>query len=159
MEGGVDVLVANAGYLSEPDPINEAQADKCYAAFNVNVKGSFALAQSFLERANGNAGLIDLTTAFVHLPVNPWFSSCKAYKASKTAAHVVFRGLQAENPHIKVIGVHPGIAETTMSAKARKGNRFPESGNSRACWKLYFVDFIRRGRLPQCELTGTLKSL
>ena len=114
--GTVDIVVNNAGYLSDLASIKDSALDEWWRGFEVNVKGSFIVAQAFLKVASANATIVNVTAGMAHLqePV-PGFSS---YAASKLASAKFFQLLQEENPELCIISVHPGIVQSEMVEKA-----------------------------------------
>lgn len=119
----VDVLVHNAGYLPDPVAIATTDIDEWTKGFEVNVKGSFVVAQAFLKHAAADAVVIAATTGIAHLPAMNDYSS---YSASKAAAIKVFDSVQMENPKLRVVNVHPGVIKSAMSHKsAEHGEVFP----------------------------------
>ena len=121
--GKVDILVHNAGYLSDMTPIAQSGLQDWWSGFEINVKGAFIVAQAFLKVAASDATVIDLTTALVHFPASPGFA---AYGASKLAELKFFDSVQAENPSFHVVHVHPGVIQTSMGQKALDGGaNFP----------------------------------
>jgi NAD(P)-dependent dehydrogenase (short-subunit alcohol dehydrogenase family) len=115
VDGGIDILVANAAYLPEGRLIKETDADDWFKGLDINVKGSVGVAKSFLKYANEGAVLIHLATAMTHMPPVARFSG---YGVSKLAQQRLFEFLQFENPQYQIIGVHPGVVESEMNTKA-----------------------------------------
>lgn len=113
--GLVDVLVANAGYLPNLLPIKDASAEDWMRGYEVNIRGALNLTQAFLRTASEHATLINVSSGISHIPPLPGFSS---YSSSKIAAVKLFDYIQAENPDLKVINLHPGVVETDMHAKS-----------------------------------------
>ncbi|KAE9575308.1 Short chain dehydrogenase citE [Colletotrichum fructicola] len=111
----IDILVANAGYMSDLKTIPDSDAADWWRAFEVTVKGNFNLLRAFHPLAAPNASVIHISTAAIHLPYMPGFSS---YRASKSAATKMFEYFHDENPDMFVLQVHPGlIGGTAMSEK------------------------------------------
>ncbi len=83
----------------------------------VNVKGNLILSQAFLASPGREKVFIHLSTAAVHLPAMP--GGLSAYAVSKLAAAKMMEYLQAENPGLRVMIVHPGVlVATAMGQKA-----------------------------------------
>ena len=119
----IDILVHNAGYLPNMEAISTSSAAEWWKGFEVNVKGSFIVAQAFLKHASKNAVLVNVTSGVAHLPTFPHYSS---YASSKLGAVKFFDGVQAENPDIRVVTVHPGVIKSDMSDKSTAhGEVFP----------------------------------
>ena len=113
--GKVDILINNAGYLPHLAPIAQSGLDEWWSGFEINVKGTFIVVQAFLKVASADATIVDITTGLVHFQAFPGFS---AYGASKLAEHKFFDCVQAENPSMHVVHIHPGVVQTDMGQKA-----------------------------------------
>ncbi|KAF9346188.1 hypothetical protein BGX26_002327 [Mortierella sp. AD094] len=117
--GPIDIFVANAAYLPQPVTIKDTDVEDFVQGLNTNVKGSLITTQAFLATAApSNAVLIHISTCVVHFSAMPKYSG---YQISKLAALKFFEAVQAENPHIRVMNVHPGYLATDMNAKAASG--------------------------------------
>ncbi|KAH6671932.1 hypothetical protein B0J14DRAFT_669404 [Halenospora varia] len=116
--GNVDVLIANAGYLSNIQPIAKAENDfdDWWNGYEVNVKGNFNLVTAFLLVAAKNAAVVNISTAITHFLNGPGFS---AYHTSKLAASKFFDYVHHEYPDFFVVNVHPGVLETAMDVKTK----------------------------------------
>jgi len=112
--GKLHVLVNNAGYGNVDPLIRDADVDAWMHALEVNVRGSFLVAQAFLHSAARDAVLINITSFVSYIPTLA-FSS---YGASKSAGVSFFDSLQLENPELRVANVHPGVVDTPMSRRA-----------------------------------------
>lgn len=113
--GKVDILVHNAGYMPDLAPIAQASLKDWWAGFDINVKGAFIVVQAFLKVAAADAIVVDVTTGVAHFPAFPGFSG---YGTSKLAGHKFFDSVQAENPSLHVVHVHPGVVQTDMGQKS-----------------------------------------
>ena len=71
--GTVDVVVSNAGYLSDPAPIKDAKLEDWWKAIKVNVNGIFIVMQSFLLHTKTGGTLIGISTALAHATYYPNF--------------------------------------------------------------------------------------
>ncbi|KAK1255764.1 hypothetical protein MKX07_008023 [Trichoderma sp. CBMAI-0711] len=91
----LDILVANAGVLSDA--------------------GTFNLVRAFVPLAEKNATLINVTSSVPQLPFVPGSSS---YHGSKLAAVKLFDYLNFENPELRVLQFHPGVVQSSMSQKS-----------------------------------------
>ncbi|KAJ6142925.1 Short-chain dehydrogenase/reductase SDR [Penicillium samsonianum] len=117
--GPIDIFVSNAAFLPEPVPIKDMVVSDFVQGLNTNVVGNLITTQAFLSTAaSSNAVLIHVTTGAVHFPSMPNYSG---YQTSKTAALKFFEAVQAENPNLRVMNVHPGYLPTDMNAKSAKG--------------------------------------
>ena len=96
-------------------PIAQAGLEDWWKGFETNVKGAFIVAQAFLKVAASDATVVDVTTGVAHFSAFPGFSG---YGTSKLAGHKFFDGVQAENPELHVVHVHPGVVQTDMGQKS-----------------------------------------
>ncbi|TDZ32141.1 Short chain dehydrogenase citE [Colletotrichum spinosum] len=111
----VDILVANAAYMSDLVSITDSDTDDWWRAFEVTVRGNFNLLRAFKPVAAPDAAVLHISTSAIHLPYMAGFSS---YRASKIAATKMFEYFLSENPGLFVLQVHPGlIGGTTMFEK------------------------------------------
>lgn len=116
--GPLDVLVHNAGYLPDMEPVASSDADDWWQGFEVNVKGAFNMVQAFLRSAvPKGAVIINVSSAVAHFPFLRGYSS---YAASKVAALKLFDYVAAENDGLRVVSCHPGNVETEMGRKSAK---------------------------------------
>lgn len=121
--GGVDVVVANAGYLPAVEPIAPAGEGKSdftedwWKSWEVNVKGLFLLARQFLASARGpGAVFVNISAGAAH--INPTLAHFSGYSGSKIGAARVVETLQLENPDFRFYNVHPGIVASDMLTKS-----------------------------------------
>ncbi len=122
--GTIDILIANAGYMSDLDPLADAQPAEWWTGFEVNVLGNLHLVQAFLPFATAATGgdgtgasSVHNASAAIHLDRFPGNSS---YQASKAAATKLFEFVAVENPQHFVVQVHPGlILSSGMADKFR----------------------------------------
>lgn len=112
--GKVDILINNAGYMPHLAPIAQSGLDEWWSGFETNVKGAFIVVQAFLKVASADATIVDITTGGAH---HQAFLGFSAYGASKLAEHKFFDSVQAENPSMHVVHIHPGIVQTDMGQK------------------------------------------
>jgi NAD(P)-dependent dehydrogenase (short-subunit alcohol dehydrogenase family) len=114
--GPIDILIANAAYCPDIQAIATADPDEFFRGFEVNVKGNFIIAQAFLANSSASATMVHVSTAGAHAPImQVGFSG---YTVSKLAAVQVAKYVAYENPHVKVMLVHPGVLPTDMNKKA-----------------------------------------
>ncbi|EXJ92624.1 hypothetical protein A1O3_01176 [Capronia epimyces CBS 606.96] len=121
--GAVDILVNNAGYLSTLDTTENSDIEDYWTSFEVNVKGTLNVVQAFLRfgrdktaTAKRQPTILNVSTAGVHLPCIPRYSS---YAASKVAAWKLVEYVAFETAgSVRVFSIHPGSIETDMSRKA-----------------------------------------
>ncbi|KAL9120136.1 MAG: hypothetical protein Q9187_003306 [Circinaria calcarea] len=116
--GTWDILVLNAGFLSNPAPVAQAPVDDWCQSFETNVKGTMITTKTFLPTANpSHATILGVTTGMTGLPP-AMLPGLSAYISSKLAQVKFLEFLAAENPNIFVASVHPGMVETAMFVKS-----------------------------------------
>ena len=113
--GKTHVLVSNAGYITSPTSIKDADDEEWWRCFEVNIKGAFLTAQAFLQIKAEDAVLIYVSSGLSHLSVG---INKSAYAASKEGAVRFFTALQVEHPEIRVTCLHPGTIKTESLKKA-----------------------------------------
>lgn len=116
--GTVDVVVANAGYLPTPGPIGEGggpAVDDWWRAWEVNVRGVFLLARSFLASAKPGGVFVNVSALAAHN--NPPLRGFSGYLASKIGAARLVETMQLESPRFRFYNVHPGTVESDMLTK------------------------------------------
>ncbi|OCL13431.1 NAD(P)-binding protein [Glonium stellatum] len=118
--GAPDILINNAGLLPDVEPVKTVDLKSWWKGFEVNVLGTATVTQNFLraKKADGEAVVISLNTVAAHWGDLPGFTS---YASSKAAELRLVEALQAENPEVRFVSVHPGFVETAMGDKAREG--------------------------------------
>lgn len=128
---GVDVVIANAGYLPEVGPIPPAskagevsEGDKAitadwWKAFEVNIKGVYLLARQFLVSSRAGAAFVNISAPACHL--NPPLVGFSPYAGSKLGAARLVETLQLENRDsgLRFYNVHPGTVKSDMLSKTR----------------------------------------
>jgi NAD(P)-dependent dehydrogenase (short-subunit alcohol dehydrogenase family) len=103
--GPINILVSNAGQMSEPSEIGKADVDTWFQGFETNVKGALILTQAFLANCSEKAVLINITSGGAHIPANPLgFSS---YATSKLAAAKMMEYVGVENPNVRLFHFKP----------------------------------------------------
>ncbi|KAE9364971.1 hypothetical protein N431DRAFT_563028 [Stipitochalara longipes BDJ] len=112
--GEIHVLINNAGYISNPTPIIEADYDDWWRSFEVNIRGTFLITQAFLHLKSASAVLIYVSSGLSHLSGG----NTSSYSASKAGAVRFFTALQLEHPELRVVCLHPGIIETDITSKS-----------------------------------------
>jgi NAD(P)-dependent dehydrogenase (short-subunit alcohol dehydrogenase family) len=118
--GAADILINNAGLLSDVVPLKTVDLKSWWRGFEVDILGTATVTQNFLrtKKSGQDAVVISLNTVAAHWGGIPGFTS---YAASKAAELRLVEGLQVENPDVRFVSVHPGFVETDMGGKAREG--------------------------------------
>lgn len=114
--GKIDVVVGNAGYLSEIDPAATTDVTDWWRSFEVNIKGTLLTFQAFAaHKSNNTPTFISLNTGAAHAGI---FANFSAYGVSKIGEAQLVTFLQAENPDVRVVSMHPGVIDTEMNVKS-----------------------------------------
>ena len=137
LDGGhsIDILVNNAADLAAIPTVKDSKAeeklsienfDRYWRHFEVNVRGSLALATAFLRHASSNPTIINTTSGAAVIDFVPGLSG---YGVSKMAALKMFSYLwyEQQDRGLKVYHIHPGIVPSAM---ASEGNSKTEDTGS-----------------------------
>ncbi|KAH7165653.1 hypothetical protein EDB81DRAFT_917730 [Dactylonectria macrodidyma] len=115
INGKIDILIANAGYMSSLNSVADSDLEDWWLGFETTVRGNFNLLQAFHAFASQRATVIHISSSAIHLPYMEGYSS---YRSSKLAAYKLFEYYQEENPNFTIIQIHPGlISGTAMTEK------------------------------------------
>lgn len=115
IDGKIDILIANAGYMASLNSIADSDPEDWWQGFDITVRGNFNLLQAFHPFASKWATVIHISSSAIHIPFMEGYSG---YRASKIAAYKLFEYYEGENPSFTVIHIHPGlIAGTAMTKK------------------------------------------
>lgn len=109
----VDVLISNAGYLSELSSIADADAEDWVTCINTNIVGSFFVAKEFMSICSSAATVVNITSAAAHVQI----PKLSAYSCAKVAVVKLFEFLHSENPGLRVFNLHPGMVDSEMNTK------------------------------------------
>lgn len=113
--GEIDVFVGNAGYISEPAAIKDADVEEWWRSYETNIRGTFFTMQAFLRFKAANSVFLYVSSGVSHVSAGINNSS---YASSKAGAVRLCATLQMEHPEIRVVCLHPGMIETDMSKKS-----------------------------------------
>lgn len=108
--GPWDVLVANAGYLSEPVSLVDADPGEWWKSFEVNVKGVFNLAHSFLPKRREGSTLIGVSAGSIQ--IDAMARNYSAYNSSKFAEVKLLEIVEKEVEDLHVVTMHPGVGKS-----------------------------------------------
>jgi len=109
--GRIDVLVNNAG-IATPKPFFELTVDDFNLTFDLDVRGSFLLAQQAARhmRDQGGGSIVNITSVHEHIP-RP---NLAVYASAKAALGMLTRSLALELGafNVRVNAVAPGVIAT-----------------------------------------------
>jgi NAD(P)-dependent dehydrogenase (short-subunit alcohol dehydrogenase family) len=115
----LDVLVNNAAYFTGIRPFGTETVEEWTKAVDINIKGVYFVATAFIAKAKADATIINITSARAHLPASE-AAGISSYSSSKLAGSKIMDFVQAENPSLHVVDIHPGqVRETEMAAKVK----------------------------------------
>ena len=117
--GRIDVLVNNAG-IATPKPFFELTVDDFNLTFDLDVRGSFLLAQQAARhmRDQGGGSIVNITSVHEHIP-RP---NLAVYSSAKAALGMLTRSLALElGPfNVRVNAVAPGVIATPRNEEDAK---------------------------------------
>jgi NAD(P)-dependent dehydrogenase (short-subunit alcohol dehydrogenase family) len=133
-EGGLDVLINNAGIVGDPRPVAETTAEDVGRIIDTNVLGIVRVTQAFvplLERS-ANPVVVNVSSGMGSLGVTTDPSRLEStlvglgYPASKTAVNMLTSMYAKALPHMRVNCVDPGYTATDLNA--HRGAQTVEEG-------------------------------
>ena len=111
----IDVAIANAGVaLARGMTPQEIDEEAWLQTFRVNTIAPFAMAGALMNSVKRSSGkcMIAITSRMGSIAENSGGSY--AYRSSKTALNMVWRGLAAEQRDLIAVVLHPGWVKTDM---------------------------------------------
>ncbi|KAF2865224.1 putative short-chain dehydrogenase [Massariosphaeria phaeospora] len=109
----IDIFIHNAGILQTSGVVAGYDYEEFRNGLDLNMGGAFNAVQAMLPLLAPEAKVFNIASAIAHVRLVP---HCWAYAGSKMANVKMFDYLQAENPNLHVVNVHPGIVNTEMNA-------------------------------------------
>lgn len=120
MDGRLDILINNAGYLEEFKPIAESNPDEWWKTWTVNIRGPYLVTRAFLPLMlkGGNKTIVNLSSVGAHR-TRPGASG---YQTTKFAIARFTEFIEAEYGDKGVIAfcVHPGGVFTSLASNMPK---------------------------------------
>ncbi|EFW99057.1 short chain dehydrogenase reductase [Grosmannia clavigera kw1407] len=115
LDGSLDVLVSNAGYLEEWKPIAESEPSEWWRTWEVNIKGTYLAAHFFvpLLLQSQTKTVINISSGGAHVI----FPGASAYQTTKFALCRLTEFLDKEyrQQGLIAIALHPGAVKTELS--------------------------------------------
>lgn len=113
----VDLLVNNAGVMTDGDTIDTIDADTLGAEFAVNALGPALVTKAFMPllRQSRDGVVVNMSSSFASIELKrPEMPARYAYSMSKAAVNMFTKTLAAElsDSDITVVAMHPGWVQT-----------------------------------------------
>ena len=119
--GAWDVFVNGAAHLPTLTTIAGSDNEDWFKAFENSIKFIQYWSTHFLPKSRPNATYVSLSAASVAIPATAMPLN-SAYTAMKLASLKLDEFIAAETPGLRVFTLHPGIVDTRMYQKVRKGS-------------------------------------
>jgi NAD(P)-dependent dehydrogenase (short-subunit alcohol dehydrogenase family) len=151
IQGKVDVLVNNAGYLERNISLAETDASEWWHTWEVNIKGTYLPTAHFLKNYRGTGTIIN-TSSIGSIITSPGFS---AYQPGKTAINRITDFIHMEYPNVRAFAYHPGGVKTELAEQV-PGNMVnmlvdtPELAAGYCVWLTTEQANFLRGRYSDC---------
>ncbi|KAF7345162.1 NAD(P)-binding protein [Mycena sanguinolenta] len=128
--GQLDVIIANAGISKQYGPVATVDLSEFRDHFEVNTLGVIVLFQAahklLLASPTGSPILAYISTGAGSISAYYHLSAC-AYGTSKAAANFLVKVLDAENPSLIAMAIHPGWVATDMGNLGATSNGLPQA--------------------------------
>jgi NAD(P)-dependent dehydrogenase (short-subunit alcohol dehydrogenase family) len=115
--GKLDILINNAGYLSEFRPIGEDDSDEWWMNWEVNIRGLYLVTKAFLPLMlrGGDKTIVNLTSIGGHLCA----PGASGYQTTKFAVMRLTEHLNGDhgNKGLLAYCIHPGGVMTELASK------------------------------------------
>jgi NAD(P)-dependent dehydrogenase (short-subunit alcohol dehydrogenase family) len=145
--GRLDALVNNAGIVEPIAAVAQADTARWHYNIAVNLLGPFYLARSAIVELRKRKGrIVNVSSGAATLTVE----HVSAYCAAKAALNHFTRVLAAEEPHLAVISVRPGVVDTRMQETIRRQGRGVMGAEQAA----YYRNLKGRGELEAPAVPG-----
>lgn len=136
--GPIDILVANAGYLTDHATLAESSSEDFFRGLDVNVKGNFNLIRAFIPYATKNASILNISSGMIHVHS---VEGNSGYHTSKLASVKLFDYVHAEHPDFFVLNIQPGVIKTAMYDKQMEasGRQLPADDSEYRLHSFHYV--------------------
>ncbi|KAI0397991.1 hypothetical protein F5Y17DRAFT_413078 [Xylariaceae sp. FL0594] len=112
---GLDVLISNAGYLEDFQPIADSDPSEWWRTWEVNVKGPYLCARYFIPALlrSQTRTLVNVTSGGAHV----LFPGASGYQTTKFALcrFTEFVDKEYRGPGLVAIAIHPGGVKTELA--------------------------------------------
>ncbi|ODN95313.1 hypothetical protein L198_04709 [Cryptococcus wingfieldii CBS 7118] len=115
----LDIVLANAGVASTSGPLYQTDLEKFDHGHAVNVRGPLALYQAVRPLLKDGATFA-VVSSVVGCITGDWIPAMGAYGSTKVALNFLMRGINQEEPKLKVFAIHPGWLDTDMGNAGAK---------------------------------------
>jgi NAD(P)-dependent dehydrogenase (short-subunit alcohol dehydrogenase family) len=112
--GKINVLVHSAAVIGPKETVADANGDEFLDAIQLNLAGSFWVAQSFIRHAASDAVAIAINSFAAHWSLNNLFTS---YCIAKMAVYRLWDTVALANPGLSIFHTQPGVVLTEMNLR------------------------------------------
>lgn len=139
-DGTINVLIHSAASIGPKEPVAVANGDEYLEAIQMNLAGSFWVAQAFLRHAAPDAVVVAISSWAAHLSLNDAFSS---YCVAKLAVYRLWDTVGLTNPNLSIFHTQPGVVLTEMNLKVGGAASFKDIKTDDGKWagSLLFFHF------------------
>jgi NADP-dependent 3-hydroxy acid dehydrogenase YdfG len=123
--GPIDVVAHTAAQMEGPNRISQGKWDEFQRSIDVNLKGLWNLAVSFLKHTQGctigpeRPAFIAMNTCTAQFPAPSMYGMTPAsYSVSKVAAAKLVEYISSENPQIRAYNLHPAVVKTKLATQS-----------------------------------------
>ena len=123
------LLVNNAGVVTRPRPLRDADPAELSAALRVGLEATLLLCQAFLDATRAwpaQRRVLNMSSGLGRRPM----ASSAAYCAAKAGVDHLSRCLALEEPQARIVALAPGVIDTDMQRELRAADpaAFPDHG-------------------------------
>ena len=125
--GKIDILIINASYVHNADPVAHLSAEQLAESFRVNVVTPFTFIDAIMgapsEKRSEDLKIIHISTALAHTHI-PILSG---YGASKAAFNHLICHMAAQwgDQGVSAFNLHPGLFYTSITKMSRREDEIP----------------------------------
>lgn len=127
---GIDVVIANAGILTDLDPVTAVSPDAMRDSFQINTVAPLLLFRAtlplLLRAPNGNPRFIVPSSVAGSIELGPKAGPFASYGPSKAAVNYIVSEINTEHgADLTAMSIHPGLVDTQMGQRYAKASGYP----------------------------------